>query len=59
MIAELKAILAEPERIKQIIKEELSEIRARFADERRSRIVPDDGEMTVEDLIKEEESSIT
>jgi DNA gyrase subunit A len=59
MIAELKAILAEPERIKQIIKEELSEIRARFTDERRTRIVEDDGDVAVEDLIKEEEIAIT
>jgi DNA gyrase subunit A len=51
LIAELRAILADPARIRQIIKDELSEVRARFSDERRSRIVPDDGSMTVEDLI--------
>jgi DNA gyrase subunit A len=51
LIAELEAILADPARVRQIIKDELTEVRGRFADERRSRIVPDDGSMTVEDLI--------
>ncbi|MBW3657090.1 MAG: DNA gyrase subunit A [Actinobacteria bacterium] len=51
LIAELRAILADPSRVRQIIKDELGEVRARFADERRSKVVPDDGSMTVEDLI--------
>lgn len=51
LIAELKAILADPARIRAIIIDELTEVKQRFADERRSRIVPDDGAMTVEDLI--------
>ena len=51
LIAELTAILDDPARVKQIIREELSEVRQRFADDRRSRIIPDDGAMTVEDLI--------
>lgn len=59
LIRELKAILADPARIRAIIKEELLEIRERFADRRRSRIVPDDGSMTVEDLIDVEDVVIT
>ncbi len=51
LIAELKAILGDADRVRGIVKDELLEIRARFADERRTRIVPDEGSMTVEDLI--------
>jgi DNA gyrase subunit A len=59
LIAELTAILEDPARVRAIIKEELAEIRGRYADERRSRIVPDDGAMTVEDLIPVEDVVIT
>jgi DNA gyrase subunit A len=59
LIAELQAILADPSRVRQIIKEELVEVRNRFSDERRSRIVPDDGSMTVEDLIPESDVVLT
>jgi len=51
IIADLRGILADPSRVRGIIKEELSDVRERFADERRTRIVPDDGEVTTEDLI--------
>ena len=50
-IADLRGILADPSRVRGIIKEELTDVRERFADERRTRIVPDDGEVTTEDLI--------
>ncbi|MFA9443905.1 DNA gyrase subunit A [Egicoccus sp. AB-alg6-2] len=59
LIAELREILADPSRVRAIIKDELSEVRDRFADERRSRIVPDEGAMTVEDLIPVGEVAIT
>ncbi len=59
MIAELRTILADPARVRQLIKDELIEIRGRFADERRSRIVADEGVMTAEDLIKDEEVVVT
>ncbi len=59
LIADLRDILADPSRVREIIKEELTDIRGRFADERRSRIVTDEGVMTAEDLIKEEEVVIT
>ncbi|MBW3577235.1 MAG: DNA gyrase subunit A [Actinobacteria bacterium] len=59
LIADLQAILADPARIRQIIVDELGEVRGRFADERRSRIVEDHTAMTVEDLIKEEEVAVT
>ncbi len=51
LIADLRDILGDPARVRAIIIDELREIRTRYADERRSRIVPDDGAMTVEDLI--------
>nr|WP_274387496.1 DNA gyrase subunit A [Salsipaludibacter albus] len=51
LIADLTDILGDPERVKAIIKEELADVRERFADDRRSRVIPYDGEMTVEDLI--------
>ncbi len=51
LIAELKDILGDPARVRAIIREELTDIRSRFADERRSRIIADDGAMTIEDLI--------
>ena len=59
LIAELRAILDDPARIRAVIREELTEIRSRYADERRSRIVPDEGAMTVEDLIPEEDVVLT
>ena len=45
--------------MRTIIKEELGEIRDKYADPRRSQIVPDDGEMTVEDLIPESDVVLT
>jgi DNA gyrase subunit A len=59
LIAELRAILADPARVRAIIKDELAEVRDRFGDERRSRIVPDEGAMTVEDLIPVDDVVIT
>jgi DNA gyrase subunit A len=59
LIAELREILADPSRIRAIIKDELSEIRDKYADERRSRIIPDEGAMTVEDLIPVSDVAIT
>ncbi len=59
LIAELKAILADPARRRAIIKAELSEIREKFADPRRSQIIPDEGEMSLEDLIADEELIVT
>jgi DNA gyrase subunit A len=58
-IAELKAILADPKRRWSIIKEELSSVREAFADDRRSRIVPDEGDLSLEDLIADDELIIT
>jgi len=59
IIADLRDILADPSRVRTIIKDELADVRARFTDARRSRLVPDDGEMTHEDLIPVGEVVIT
>ena len=58
-IAELNAILADEARLRTVIKDELTEVRNRFADERRSVITLDPGEVGVEDLIDDEELVLT
>ena len=59
LIADLKAILADPARRRQIIKEDLTEIKAKFASPRRSVIIPDEGDMSLEDLIADDELIVT
>ncbi|GAA0425615.1 DNA gyrase subunit A [Leifsonia naganoensis] len=59
-IAELKAILEDPARQRSIVSEELTEIVDRFGDDRRTEIMFGfDGDMSVEDLIPEEEMVVT
>lgn len=59
-ITEFKAILASPERQRTIVSEELTEIVDRFGDDRRTEIMFGyDGDMSVEDLIPEEEMVIS
>ncbi|GAA2201384.1 DNA gyrase subunit A [Sinomonas flava] len=60
LIAEYNAILADPTRQRQIISEELTGIVEKYGDDRRTRIVAGfDGDMSVEDLIPEEEMVVT
>jgi DNA gyrase subunit A len=59
-IAEFKSILASPERQRTIVSDELTEIVTRFGDDRRTEIMFGfDGDMSVEDLIPEEEMVVT
>ncbi len=58
-IADYEAILASPVRQRQIVGEELGEIVDRYGDERRTRIIPFDGDVTDEDLIAEEDVVVT
>ena len=58
LIAHLKEILASETLVYQIIKEEMIEIKEKFGDERKTKIVAAEGEIYVEDLIKEEQSVI-
>ncbi|HEY8317595.1 MAG TPA: DNA gyrase subunit A [Amnibacterium sp.] len=60
LIAEYQAILASPLRQREIISEELKAITDRFGDERRTEIAYGfDGDMTIEDLIPDEEVVVT
>jgi DNA gyrase subunit A len=58
-IAELQAILASDERQRTIVSEELAILVAKFGDERRTQIVAAEGEMSMEDLIAEEDVVVT
>ncbi len=58
-IQDLQAILGDEQRVLSIIREEISEIRKRFSDDRRTEIQQISGEMDIEDLIPEEECVIT
>ena len=59
MIAELQGILASQPRRMAIVKEEMAEIVKDFGDDRRTEIIPDQTEFSVEDLIVEEDMVIT
>jgi DNA gyrase subunit A len=59
LIDDLKDILANETRQRDIIKGELDDIVEKFGDERRTDIVAADGEISIEDLIKEEDVVIT
>jgi len=60
LIADYRSILASPERQRTIVSEELGEIVAKYGDDRRTEIMFGfDGDMSVEDLIPEEEMVVT
>ena len=59
LIADLKDILANEERRKQIIKDELTDMRTKYGDARRSSIEYSASEMRMEDLIADEEVVVT
>ena len=52
-------ILSSDERVKEIIKEEITAIKEKYGDERRTAIEPISGEVDIEDLIPEEECVLT
>lgn len=58
-IADFEDILARPERILAIIKEDLEDIKGKYADPRRTEISPDLGDYDIEDLIEDQEVMIT
>jgi DNA gyrase subunit A len=58
-IRDYEDILASPTRQRSIISTELAEIAERFGDDRRTEIVAYDGDMSVEDLIAEEDVVVT
>jgi DNA gyrase subunit A len=59
MILDYTDILAKPGRQRDIISEELAEIVRRFGDDRRTQVLPFDGDMSMEDLIPEEDVVVT
>lgn len=59
LIKELLDILASPERLMQVIRDELIEIKSQFGDERRTEITASQEDLTIEDLITEEDVVVT
>ncbi|MGI9589376.1 MAG: DNA gyrase subunit A [Dietzia maris] len=58
-IADYKDILAKPDRQRAIVADELREIVEKYGDDRRTRIIPADGDVTDEDLIAREDVVVT
>ncbi|WP_417499440.1 DNA gyrase subunit A [Methylophaga sp.] len=59
VIAELLAILSDPDNLMAVIREELVAINAEYGDERRTEILANHLDLTLEDLITEEEMVVT
>ena len=59
LIARLRAILADEREIYKIIVEELTEIRKKYGDERRSQIVDRSEDISIEDMIVDEDMAVT
>ncbi|UVE19019.1 DNA gyrase subunit A [Pseudomonas sp. LS44] len=59
LIGELIRILANPERLMEVIREELEKVKAEFGDARRTQIVASQVDLTIADLITEEERVVT
>jgi DNA gyrase subunit A len=59
LIEELRGILANPRKILAIIRGEVLELKKKYGDERRTEIVPEEGEISLEDLIKDEDMVVT
>src|SRR5688572_3002626 len=55
VIAELEAILADPKRRWGIIRDELADIKEKYGENRRSRVIPDEGDLSLADLIADDE----
>ena len=59
LIKELLDILSKPERLLQVIREELEEIKEKYGDKRRTEILEDQLDLSMEDLITEEDVVVT
>ncbi|RMX18336.1 DNA gyrase subunit A [Legionella jordanis] len=59
LIKELLDILASPERLMQVIRDELLEVKGQFGDSRRTEIIASQEDLTIEDLITEENVVVT
>jgi DNA gyrase subunit A len=58
-IAFLRSVLEDPAKLRGIIRDELNEVRQKYADERRTEIHPELSDLDIEDLIAEEEVIVT
>jgi DNA gyrase subunit A len=58
-IARLKAILASEKLLMKVISDELTEVRERYGDERRTEIVAAEGDISIEDLVADEDVVVT
>ncbi|RMH07146.1 MAG: DNA gyrase subunit A [Nitrospirae bacterium] len=58
-IAHLTSLLGSEELIREVIKEELREVKEAYQDNRRTQIVPEEAEINIEDLIAEEQVAVT
>jgi len=58
-ISKYKAILGSEELVKNLVKDELKEIKEKYGDERRTQIIEEESEINVEDLIREEDMAVT
>ncbi|MEQ8253728.1 MAG: DNA gyrase subunit A, partial [Smithellaceae bacterium] len=59
LIAKLAGILADPQKVLQVIIDELLEIKSRYGDERRTEIVASSEDINIEDMIVEEDMVVT
>ena len=59
LVAELNAILENPDRVYEVIKEEVTDIRDKYGDKRRTQIEEDKNDINIEDLIKDEKVIVT
>jgi DNA gyrase subunit A len=59
LIAKLAGILADPQKVLQVIMDELNEIKSRYGDERRTEIVASTEDINIEDMIVEEDMMVT
>ena len=59
LIAELREILASETRLLEVITDELKEVRERYGDARRTEIVEAEGDITIEDLVADEDVVVT
>ncbi len=59
IIAELKEILEDSNKVYEVIKEEVTEIRDKYGDKRRTQIEEDKNDINIEDLIKDEKVIVT
>ncbi|MGC4936835.1 DNA gyrase subunit A [Kribbella sp. DT2] len=59
IIADLEDILADPVRQRHIVRDELAEIVEKFGDERRTQIIAADGDLSVQDLVPDEDVVVT